>query len=94
MATFFMFGRYSPSALNEICPERTEAADSLVKELGGEIKSMHTMLGVYDVVLILDMPNLEQAMQASVALTRLTGISFTTSPAIQAEKFDELIKGI
>ena len=94
MTTFFMFGKYSVEALNVISAERTKAAASLIGELGGEIKTMYSLLGEYDVVLILDMPNLEQAMQASVALTRLTGISFTTSPAVEAEKFDELVKGI
>ena len=94
MTTFFLFGKYSVEALNVISSERTKAAESLINELGGEIKTMYTLLGVYDAVLILDMPNLEQAMQASVALTRLTGISFTTSPAIKAEKFDGLVKGL
>lgn len=94
MALYFLFGKYSVSGLHEISPERTAAAGSLVQELRGEIKAMYALLGVHDVILILDMPDLEQAMQASVALTRLTGISFATSPAIEVEKFDHLVKGI
>ncbi len=94
MATFFMFGKYSVASLNAVSAERTEAVASLVRELRGELKAMYAMLGVHDVILILDMPDLEQAMQASVALTRLTGICFTTAPAVEVERFDELVKGI
>ena len=94
MATFFLFGKYTVEALNAISNERTAAAADLVKELRGEIKAMYALLGVHDVVIIVEMPDLEQAMQASVALTRLTGISFTTSPAIAVDKFDNLVKGI
>jgi hypothetical protein len=32
-----------------------------------------------------------KAMQASVALNKLTGISFTTLPAVTVEEFDKLI---
>ena len=94
MATFFLFGKYSLEGLNGIKAERTDAVCSLIKELKGELTAMYALMGVHDVVLILEMPDLDQAMQASVALTRLTGISFTTSPAIKAEKFDLLVKGI
>jgi hypothetical protein len=30
-------------------------------------------------------------MQASAALSKLTGISFTTSPAVTVEEFDKLM---
>jgi len=94
MAAFFLFGKYTVEALNAVSTERTAAAASLVQELQGEITAMYALLGVHDVVIIVDMPNLEQAMQASVALTRLTGISFTTSPAIEVDRFDKLVQGI
>ena len=30
-------------------------------------------------------------MQASIALTKLTGIGFTTSPAVAVDEFDKLL---
>jgi hypothetical protein len=39
----------------------------------------------------LDFPDAEKAMAASVALHKLTGISFTTSPVVEVEKFDKLV---
>jgi len=46
------------------------------------------------VMLIVDFPGIEQAMKASVALSKMTGIAFTTSPAVTVEKFDEMMRGI
>ena len=94
MATFFMFGKYSPEALKEMSAERTDKAVGLIKKFGGEVDSMYALLGERDLVLIVDFPELEQAIKASVALTKTTGVSFTSSPAVPVEEFDRMIAGI
>ena len=94
MATFFMFGKYSSEALKEMSAERTDKAVSLIKKFGGEVDSMYALLGERDLVLIADFPELEQAIKASVALTKMTGVSFTSSPAVPVEDFDKMIAGI
>ncbi len=91
MATFFMFGKYSSASVKEISAERTVKAETLIEKFGGKIQSGYALLGKYDLILIIDFPNKEQAMKASVALYRLLGISFTTAPAVTIEKFDELM---
>jgi uncharacterized protein with GYD domain len=94
MATFFMFGKYSSEALKEMSAERTDKAVSLLKKYGGEINSMYALLGEHDLVLIVDFPGVEQAMKASVALTKMTGVSFTSLPAMPVEDFDKMIAEI
>jgi uncharacterized protein with GYD domain len=94
MATFFMFGKYSSEALKEMSAERTEKAVSLIKKFGGEVKSMYALLGEQDLILIVDFPEIGQAMKASVGLTKMTGVSFTTSPAVAVEDFDMMIAEI
>ena len=91
MGTFFMFGKYSSEALKEISVERTDKANNLIKKFGGEVTSMYALLGEKDLVFIVNFPGLEQAMKASVALTKLTDISFTTLPAVTVEEFDKMI---
>jgi len=91
MATYFMFGRYSPDAMKEISAERTDKAVALVKKYGGEVKSGYALLGEHDLVLIVDLPDTEQAMKTSIALTKLLGISFSTSPAATMEDFDKMM---
>ena len=91
MATFFMFGKYSSEGLKEMSAERTDKAVSLIKKFDGEVDSVYALLGEQDLVLIVDFPGVEQAMKASVALSKLTGVSFTTSPAVTVEEFDKMI---
>jgi len=94
MTTFFMFGKYSSEALKEMSAERTDKAVNLIKKFGGEVNSMYALLGEQDLVLIVDFPGVEQAMKASVALTKMTGVSFTSSPAVAVEDFDKIIAEI
>ncbi len=91
MPIFMMFGKYSSEALKGVSLERTDKAVALIKEHGGDIKSMYAVLGEHDLVFTIDFPDAEHAMGASVALHKLTGIHFTTSPVIEVEKFDKLI---
>jgi len=94
MATFFMFGKYSSEALKGMSAERTDKAADLIKKFGGEVKSMYALLGKHDLVLIADFPGIDGVMKASVALNRLTGISFTTSPAVTVKEFDKIMAGV
>ena len=91
MPIFMMFGKYSPEALKGISPARTDKAVALIKKNGGKVVSMYAVLGEHDLVFTLDFPDAEKALATSVALNKLTGISFTTSPVVEVEKFDKLM---
>jgi uncharacterized protein with GYD domain len=91
MATYFMFGKYSKDSVKAISAKRTDRAAALIKENGGELKEGYALLGDYDLVLIVDLPDTEHAMQTSVALSGLLGISFSTTPAISVADFDKLV---
>jgi len=91
MTTFFMFGNYSSDAIREISADRTSQAVEKIKSMGGEVLAMHVLLGEYDLLLCVSLPDIETAMKASVALSRLTGIGFKTCPGVQVEIFDRLV---
>lgn len=93
MATFFMFGKYSADAVRNMSIQRTQEAIEEIKKLGGSVTAMHALLGEYDLLFCVQLPTIDDAMKASISLTRLTGISFTTSPAISVEAFDRLVSG-
>jgi uncharacterized protein with GYD domain len=93
MGTYLMFGRYTMEAMEEISAERTDSAAAVIKKLGGKFKGGYAMLGETDLLMIAEFPGTEQAMQASVALAKLLGISFTTAPAVTVEEFDKLAAG-
>jgi uncharacterized protein with GYD domain len=90
METYFMLGKYTPDSLKQVSEARTTKVLSQIKKLGGKVKDVYALLGPYDLVLIVDLPNIEAAMKASLILSQLTGIGFTSSPAIKVEEFDKL----
>ncbi len=91
MSTYLLFGRYSPESIKAISPERTGAAEQVIRNNGGVYHSGYALLGDVDLVLIVDLPDHEVAMQTSAALTKLLGISFSTAPAVSIEHFDKLM---
>lgn len=94
MATFIMFGKYSAEALKGMSPARTQQITDTVKKFGGEVQGMYATLGDQDLVFILTLPGIEQAMQLSVSLNKMTGISFATAPAVSAADFDKIMATI
>ena len=91
MSAYVMFGKYSLDAIKAISAKRTNQAQALVKKYGGEVKAGYALLGGTDIVMVVDLPDNYRAMQFSAALTKLTGISFKTAPAVTFEQFDKLM---
>ncbi len=91
MSEFFMFGKYSSDAVKAISAARTEQAKRVIEQLGGQVKAIYALLGQYDLVLIVQLPTMTDAMRAALQLGRLTGISFSTAAAMPVEEFDELV---
>ena len=93
MATFFLFGKYSAASLKEISTKRTQTAADIVKKLGGEMKGLWALLGEHDLVMMVELPGINEAMKCSLSLAKESGIGFTTAPAITVEQFDKLVAG-
>ena len=89
MSTYFMIGKYSHGALKEVSASRTKRAEHLIARYQGTIKNMYVLMGQYDLVLIVDLPNNEDAIKVSTSLTNMTGISFMTCPAVSVSDFDD-----
>jgi uncharacterized protein with GYD domain len=94
MATYILFGKYSQDSIKKISAKRTEKAKELIKKNAGEIKSGYALLGKTDLVLIVEFPDLEHVLKTSIALTKMLGISFTTTPAVSMDDFDKLMETV
>ena len=90
MAKFFMYGKYSQEALKGISSERTKKALDVIAKARGKVDSMYAFLGKYDIVLIVDLPAVADVMKVSIALNKMTGIAFTSFPAVSIEEFDKI----
>ena len=93
MAKFVMLGRYTQASMGEISASRTERAEEVIRAHGGEAIGIYALLGAFDLVLIVELPDVETAMRVSLELTRLTGVGFQTSPAVDVAQFDALASG-
>ena len=91
MTTFLMFGKYTSEGIKGMSAARTVEANNLIKENGGEVLSQYALLGENDLLFIVNFPSVDEVIKSSVALYKLTGISFTTVPAITVEQFDKVI---
>ena len=91
MATFVLFGKYSAEAFKGISARRTDEAKALIKKHGGELKAAYALLGGVDLVMVVELPDTQRAIATSAALAKLTGIGFTTAPAVTIEEFDKLV---
>lgn len=60
----------------------------MIEGLGGKVKAIYALLGERDLVLIVDLPGLQEA------LSRLTDISFSPSAALNVEDFDRLATSV
>lgn len=92
MAIFFMLGKYSQDSLRSITARRTEMAVELIEKLNGQVTAMYALLGPHDLCLIVNLPGVREAMEAAIGLSRLTGITFVTCPAISVDRFDEMVE--
>ena len=91
MATYFMFGKYTTKSIEKISAQRTQQAVEEIERLGGQVMAMHVLLGEYDLLFCVTLPGIDEAIKASVSLSKLTAISFTTCPAVTVEAFDRLV---
>jgi uncharacterized protein with GYD domain len=91
MTTFFMFGKYSAESIKGMSAERTKEVTQEIEKLGGKVNDIYGLMGEHDLVLIVDFLGLDEAVKTSIRLNRMTGISFSTSPAIPVDTLDDLI---
>jgi uncharacterized protein with GYD domain len=90
MTTFLMFGTYTAAAEKKISSNRTKHANAVIKKCGGRVVSEYVMLGKPDLLLIVELPSVDAVIKASVELSELTAIQFSTEPAIHVSEFDKL----
>ena len=80
--------------MKDLSADRTKKAEALIEKFGGKVHSMYALFGDKDLVFIVDFPSPADAMKTSVALTKLTGISFPTSAAVTVDEFDKLMRDV
>ena len=90
MATYLMFGNYNAEGVKGISAGRTKKAAEVIGKCGGKLEAIYALLGEFDLVLIAQFPGTKEVVKASLGLTKLTGVSFSTAEAVPVEEFDKI----
>jgi len=90
MKTFLISGKSSPKELKELSLKYKAEIVRLVKDFGGDVGSMYVILREKYMILISVFPGMKPAEKAPITLSKFTGISFRTLPAISVDEFYEL----
>ncbi len=77
--------------MKEISKKYKAEVVSLLKDFGGDVRSMYVMLREKYLFVIVAFPGIREAISASIALSKLTGILFQALPAIGADEFTKII---
>lgn len=75
-------------------PKRLDGVKKLAKVMGGEVKSFYMTLGVYDLVLIVDMPNNDKLASFGLKLGSLGNVRSTTLKAFPEDDYRRIISGL
>jgi uncharacterized protein with GYD domain len=75
-------------------PKRLDGVKKFAKDMGGEVKSFYMTLGVYDLVLVVDMPNNDKLASFGLKLGSLGNVRSTTLKAFPEDDYRRIIAGL
>lgn len=95
MPKFLYRGKYSVSGVAGVLKEggsgRSAAAAQLIESVGGSVEANYWTLGDDDFIVIVDMPDQEAAVAASLAVAASGAVHLTTTPLLSAADLDEVV---
>jgi len=93
MSTYIVLVKFTQKGMENIqdTTKRLEAARQLGKSLGGEITAAYYTMGQYDMVVIMEAPSNEAAMNGLLKTGSLGNVKTETLVAIPAEKVVEIM---
>ena len=96
MVTYVMLLNWTDQGIKNVkdSPKRLDAVKKLAKELGGEVKSFYMTLGIYDLVLIVDMPNNDKLASFGLKLGSLGNVRSTTLKTFSEDDYRRIVAGL
>jgi uncharacterized protein with GYD domain len=94
MAFFIGLGKFTEQGVKNI-KEVAENAPNVIAALPGgtKVHSMYVTQGQYDLVTIIEAPDAEAALKATVGVSMRGNTRWETLPAVTMDRFRELISG-
>lgn len=94
MPTYIVLGKLTQEGVKKIkkASQQFEAAQEVLKSVGGEIKEFYYTLGQYDFVAIAEGPGTEEVMKALFVIGSEGMVRTETLVAVPFEKVVEMVK--
>lgn len=73
-------------------PERIMEVNKEIETMGVKVLKQYALLGMYDIINIVEAPNNEAVMKMSVEIGARGSVHMTTLPAVPVEEFIKKIK--
>ncbi len=96
MVTYVMLLNWTDQGIKNVkdSPKRLDAVKKLAKDMGGEVKSFYMTLGIYDLVLIVDMPNNDKLASFGLKLGSLGNVRSTTLKTFSEDDYRRIVAGL
>ena len=93
MATFITLLRWTQKGIENVreSPNRLESAKTVFRELGGEIKNFHLVLGRYDAVIVSEAPSDEVVAKALLSICSKGNAQTETLRAFTEDEYRKII---
>ena len=96
MATYITLLRWTQKGIENVreSPNRLDAAKSVFRESGGEIKSFHLVMGRYDAVIISEAPSADVVAKALLSICSKGNAQTETLCAFPENEFRKIISAL
>ncbi len=93
MPYYVTLAKYTDQGIRNVkdSPKRADAFEAAIKANGGTLKDLYLVLGEYDLVAVIELPNDETAAKLSLATASLGNVRTTTLRAFNREEFRKII---
>jgi uncharacterized protein with GYD domain len=93
MPTYVMLVNWTDQGIRNIAdsPKRLDTAKSMLKDMGGDMKSVYLTMGQYDLVLTYDAPDDAVAARFAMMLGRIGNVRTTSMKAFPEQAYREII---
>ena len=93
MAKYISLVKYTAKGSENIkeSPNRLDAVKQLCESMGAKVESFYLTMGRYDIILIIEAPDLETAAKILLTTTSKGAISTETLPALSEDEYRKII---
>ena len=96
MPSYVMLANWTDQGARQVkeSPRRVEAAQKMLKEMGGEFKSLYMTMGDYDLILIYEAPDDAVAARFTLLLGQTGAVRTRTLKAFPEAAYREIMNSL